>query len=1121
MKPIHPLKVLLGTILFSLFCQSLFATKLADVRPVDANILMVKFQDGEVYFRDDATGITAHDGHRFIAGDDQLIPFGEELDVKAATRVNNWRLGSESDPNYPDTGVLPVVVHRKSKVFHATHDWRYKLDHWLFLQMPHPLVPETQYTLHIDDSTHSLQKAFTFTYSMRESVSEAIHVNLNGYTVDSPIKSADLYLWLGDGGPRDYSGFVGNQVWLLDVRNNQRYPVGKVTLWKDSATEAFDRNLTGSTVWNADFSGFNKPGKYRLQIDGIGCSNEFEIRDDIWFKPYKTSVRGYYYMRVGEPHGELRPLPRQPRFIQGVDPVELQIYMTDYDPYDPGWDDYRGDPFDEPHFKPATESVFWKRRLPGNPTNPNAYGGHSDALDWDRKIPHVADAYDLLLTYIITGGAPAEDNLDIRESGNSIPDLIDEARNQVDFFLRLRVGEAYAHGLTNPSDDRVAMFQAGPTTIAAWANAANCAMLAEALRISGHTGLMNYYRDEAIKAYRFAERQTNQQLDDHEEIGDFVMRGRDFRMMAAAYLYNVTGDTAWEDAMAADSVCKDGIAEIEIPRQRTQVHATAAYLFSNRKQHYTQLAANMLASVRRQAIEDYVRFKDIRPSRRSASTVRWQCAENLHLVVIAHLLETDPQVKDNLLQAMILEADWGLGRNPSNLIEMTGMGPHSVQNAYTSGRNDGSPGLHPGHTPYHSVRPWGYSHNGHNPHWFTDKGYPAWEDGWPHQEAHFNSRYCWSNSEFTPRETMRGKMMLLAYLHAINLNKGDSMTAHATDTKDSIDRMDPSQLPPAGLAVESVPQFIVLTFDDNPDIEPMSWMMDVARDRKNPDGSAIGVTFFSNGHHLDADPELVKLHQKAFREGHIIANHTQNHHHGSEFSADEWKQEMQLCTEAFVRAGIPASAISGFRTPFLEYNAATFAALEGKGFLFDSSLEEGYQDDMDGTNYLWPYTLHNGSPGNAATTSSEGKELVGSHPGLWELAVHVLIVPPDAACRDYGAEPGLRQRIRTNILKESDWDWSTESGKITGYDWNLLEMAMLSGEDFLAILKYSLDQHLKGNRAPFVFGGHTALYPLSKPDRRKALAGFMDYALSHPQVRFVTPLQMIEWMRNPVALDKK
>ena len=188
--------------------------------------------------------------------------------------------------------------------------------------------------------------------------------------------------------------------------------------------------------------------------------------------------------------------------------------------------------------------------------NLDVKGGHSDAFDWDRHLAHVSNIYDMLLPYLLTGGRLSEDVLGIRESGNGIPDLIDEARNEVDFFLSIRDGEAYSQGVTNPCADWSVMFQAGCTTMAAWANSANCAILAEAFRINGNDSLRNYYTEEAIRAFRFAEKQANQQLDDLQDVGSMQMRGRDFRQMAAAFLYNLTGDRQWEDLMVKESMVK-------------------------------------------------------------------------------------------------------------------------------------------------------------------------------------------------------------------------------------------------------------------------------------------------------------------------------------------------------------------------------------------------------------------------------------------------------------------------------------------------------------------------------------------------------------------------------------
>ncbi len=756
-------------LVISFLVIDLSATKLVELKVVDKDYLLVIFKDGEVFYRDDATGPSAFGGHAFAEGDDTLKVYGEELNTEVAAQTSTWKIYSESDRDYSN-GANPVAVHRKSKIWNTDHDFNYKLDHWIFLKLPHSMKQGATYTLKIslDTETDVTEKQITF--DINNNMSEAIHVNINGYTPESPVKSADLYLWMGDGGQRDYSKFEENKVWLYNVNTGERHRAGKVTFWKsdDTEAEAEGRNMTGSDVWNADFSSFSKPGKYRLVIEDVGCSMDFKIKENVYFEPYKTSVRGYYYMRVGEDRMDMEPVPRRPTFIPEEDPEGFTVYLTDLDPFDPLWDQIPGDTWDEPHFKPGKESIFWKHRLPGNPTNPNAFGGHSDAFDWDRHLAHVSNIYDLLLPYFLTNGRINEDTLDIGESGNAIPDIIDEARNEVDLFLRLRNGDAYCQGLTNPSTEHTIMFQAGATTMAAWANAANCAMIAECFRISGHDDLNDYYTEEAIKAFEFAGEQENLQLDDRQDVGDCSMRGRDFKQMAAAFLYNVTGDTKWEDILAAESVVKNAASKIDNKRDWYQIWGTAAYLNTSQKRNYPELYENMKKSVQNQAMEHNVKHMDLRPSRRSSNNNWWQTAHNLQLVILAHFVSEDEKEKELFEKSMFLEADWGLGRNPTNTVEMTGLGERNIVNCYTTGRNDGTPGLHPGHTPYNNLEPWGKNHIGGNPQWFVEKCYPEWvSGGWPHQEGFFNCRYTWANAEFTPRQTMRGKMALYGYLYGI------------------------------------------------------------------------------------------------------------------------------------------------------------------------------------------------------------------------------------------------------------------------------------------------------------------------------------------------------------------
>ena len=750
--------------------QILNATKLLGVKTIDKDYIMVHFRDGEVRYRDDATGPSAYLGHTFVEGDDTLFVFGQRLDAAVAGNAAKWVISSKDDKSFGTRSA--VAAWRKSKPMNTDNTLTSELDHWIFLQLPKSMKQGCTYTVSIPEGIGADASVADVTFDIWSSVSEAVHVNIIGYSPEEETKAADLYLWLGDGGQRDYSSFEGNKVWLYNVRTGKKQKAGKVDFWMSAASsgnEANKKNMTGSDVWNIDFKDA-EPGRYRLVVEDVGCSMDFDISNEIYFQPYHYSLRGYYYMRLGEPiDPRITPVPRQPQFIPGENPEGLVIYKTDMHPWHPDWRKLRGDVWDEPHFKLPQESEFWKHRLPGNPVNEIVRGGHSDAMDWDRHLAHVSNIYDLLLPYILTGGRLSEDNLSIRESGNGIPDLLDEARNEVDFFLSIRDGEAYSQGVTNPSSDWTVMYQAGCTTMAAWANAANCAMLAEAFRIHGNKALCDYYTAEAVKAFRFAEKQEVSQLDDRQNIGTSSMRGRDFKQMAAAFIYNLTGDREWEDIMVAESVVKDGVAPLfsKGREQYYQIWGAAAYLTCPQERHYPEYYADLVESVNRQADENNVCHMATRPSRRTANDPRWQTSENLQMVLLAHYVADTDQRREQLEQAMYIEAGWGLGRNPSNTVEMTGLGERHIVDCYTTGRNDGVPGSHPGQTPFNGTETWSPG-NGGDARIILGRCYPDWyTGGWPHQESFFNIRYMWVNGEFTPRETMRGKMALLAYLYGI------------------------------------------------------------------------------------------------------------------------------------------------------------------------------------------------------------------------------------------------------------------------------------------------------------------------------------------------------------------
>jgi endoglucanase len=740
----------------------LYAAQLKSVTVLDRDFVVVHISDGDVTHNESPVSET-------------ISRYTPVLNTTAAVSNASWTITSPQDASYGGAGRQPVNAYRKTKLSgHGQMEWtgsdfryEYTYDHRIFLRLPSPLQQGMTYTVTAAAATNASPTSGSVTFDIYNTRSEAVHVNLAGYVAATDHKAADLYAWLGNGGARDYSSFEGNTVYVYNVGTGQATPVGTVAFWKPSGPDVFSWNLTRSAVWNVDFPGFTSPGTYRLAVEGVGASQDFTIANDVYANPFRVSLRGFYYMRIGQdnPTG-ISPPPRTPLYIPGSSPANTVVYLTTVTPYDPVWQTIPTDQWDRP-------DDWAPYRKPGNPTNPNAYGGHSDAADWDRHLGHVSIIYDMLLPYVLTNGALGDDAAGIRESGNGVPDVIDEARNEVDFWLRLRDGAGYSHGLTNPNGSNQ-LFQAGPTAMAAWANAANAAMLAEAYRIAGQTALANAYRDAAIAAYNHASGLPDQQLDATQDVGYTTVRGRDLKMTAAAYLFNVTGSTAYEDVVNAESVCRTGLAELENDT-RNQTWATAAYLFTPRTVRYPALQGNLRACVIDEARSKEANLTLTRPSRRATDDRPgyFRTSQNVQRTMIAHAAATSPADRELFRKALQLEADWGLGRNPINTIEMGTAttplaGKRSIQYMYTSGREDGVPGIHPGHTPYLNLDDWFCGMTMGCPSRLYQNTYPAdFRNTWPIAEGYFNTPWVWAHSEFTPQQTMRGKTALYGYLYAL------------------------------------------------------------------------------------------------------------------------------------------------------------------------------------------------------------------------------------------------------------------------------------------------------------------------------------------------------------------
>jgi hypothetical protein len=346
------------------------------------------------------------------------------------------------------------------------------------------------------------------------------------------------------------------------------------------------------------------------------------------------------------------------------------------------------------------------------------------------------------------------------------------------------------------------------------------------------------------------------------------------------------------------------------------------------------------------------------------------------------------------------------------------------------------------------------------------------------------------------------------------------------------------RVPPGGLDPKRVPQFVVFGSDDNGysglpgsgGEGGLHYMTELFAARRNPDGTPLHFSFYVSTKYLTPqgveDPAMVKrAWQEAIEHGHELGVHTHSHPHGAQFTADMWEKEIHACIDRLVGPdgpGIAREALLGFRTPFLEYNDHALTAARNTGLAYDCSVEEGFRHDEHAGNFVWPYRLDHGSPGNAATYKELELPRVGHHPGLWEIPPYAFVVPPDDQCTAYGVPPGLRSKMK----QKNDY-FEIADGKITGFDWNLWFEFDMTKAEFLATLKYTLDQHLSGNRSPMTIGVHSDIYAdksdenpanASVQERREALREILDYVISKPEVRVRSARELLAWLRSPVPL---
>jgi photosystem II stability/assembly factor-like uncharacterized protein len=312
---------------------------------------------------------------------------------------------------------------------------------------------------------------------------------------------------------------------------------GEIVLTASLTLKAANYFLSGEDLYCFDFSDLKTPGNYQVYVPGLGVSDPFVISEGVFDNAAYTTARGLYYQRSG--------MALETPFAEECFARPLS----------------HGSSTDAAYHSSLSNSVFFtENEIAGNMID--AHGGWHDAGDYGKYIPTAAAALWFLFTsYDMDPAKFVDDALNIPESGNGIPDLLDEVQWEIDWMMRMQAedGSVY-HKLTAESwfagmpaeetDPRYLFERTTHDTALAAAVFAAASRLFEPF----DTDAAQEYLERAELAWSFLSLYPDATPSDGFENPDGVATGEyndsddsDNRLWAAAELYRTTGDAEYKD----------------------------------------------------------------------------------------------------------------------------------------------------------------------------------------------------------------------------------------------------------------------------------------------------------------------------------------------------------------------------------------------------------------------------------------------------------------------------------------------------------------------------------------------------------------------------------------------
>ncbi len=162
---------------------------------------------------------------------------------------------------------------------------------------------------------------------------------------------------------------------------------------------------SGDRIQTANFTALSRPGAYYLDVPSIGRSWDFSIGPDIYRRAWYLAMRSYYGQRCGT--------------------------AVDLGPEFPGFK------HDACHLEAAFHATSGRDSSKPGPIPPS--GGWHDAGDYGRYIVNSGITTGTLLwTWELFGARLRSTTLNLPESGNGTPDLLNEIRWNLTWMLSLQ-----------------------------------------------------------------------------------------------------------------------------------------------------------------------------------------------------------------------------------------------------------------------------------------------------------------------------------------------------------------------------------------------------------------------------------------------------------------------------------------------------------------------------------------------------------------------------------------------------------------------------------------------------------------------------------------------------------